>query len=248
MSCNECSTIRIFPDPASLSRGAAELFVKSASAAVRARGVFTVALCGGTTPRRLYRDLAAPEVMKKIPWTSVHLFWGDERCVSPEDEESNFGMARDLLLGHVPIPESNIHRMRGEMDPREGARCYEEDLRAFFPDVSVPVLDLILLGVGRDGHVASLFPDSETLRVKNRLVTVAAAPGKGLIRLSLTFPVINQARTILFLVSGERKSEVLARVFSNRGISDDLPVRFVRPVSGGCLWFVDKAAAGRLKQ
>jgi 6-phosphogluconolactonase len=243
------SQVKIYPDLAYLSREAAELFVSRAARAVDEKGRFVAALAGGGTPQNLYQLLASPEFSERIPWHSVHLFWGDERCVPPDHEDSNYGMAEKALISNVPLPSVNIHRMKGELGSRHGAGDYEKELRDLFPGVPLPVFDLILLGLGTDGHTASLFPGSDGLTARDRLVVHDSSPALSHPRITLTLPVINQASTILFLVAGKEKAEVLAQALEDQGadpLALLLPAQMIFPVNGELYWYVDEAAASRL--
>lgn len=204
-----------------------------------------IALSGGSTPKRFHELLADSE---GIDWTRVHVYWGDERMVPPDDAESNFRMAKETLLDQVGIPSVQIHRMRGELDPGEAADEYERTLRESFgvepPDV--PRLDLNILGVGSDGHTASLFPGTDALDVRDRWVVANHVPQQGSWRLTLTYPVLNAARTTLVLVSGEGKAEAIRRIFDPNE-PDKPPAAFVQP-EGQMIWLLDEAAAGLLKR
>ena len=236
--------VRLCPDAGELARAAAAEFVRRAAVAVAAAGRFTVALSGGHTPLRLFAELAgAPP--GAVAWEAVHVFWADERTVPPENPESNFGAASRALLQRVPIPEANVHRMRGEdPDPARAAADYELLLRRVLavPAAAVPRLDLILLGMGADGHTASLFPGSDALAERSRLV---ASPWVGKLtarRLTLTLPVLDAAACVIFLVTGADKAETLARVLEGPAGPEPLPAQLVRPC-GELLWLVDAAAA-----
>jgi 6-phosphogluconolactonase len=247
--------VRILADSEELARSAAREFSVRAVAAVRARGCFAVALSGGSTPRRLYRLLAGdgdPRRRARIPWIATHVFWTDERRVPPDSPSSNYRAAWEPLLSQVPIPPAQIHRMRGE-DPDAGraARLYERELRSFFRlrRGRLPRFDLVLLGVGRDGHVASIFPGSSAARERRR-PAVAVRPRrapearKAVGRITLTLPVINEAASILILASGEEKAEIVRAVLAGR--DGDLPARQVRPRKGDLIWMIDRAAARHL--
>lgn len=233
-------------DDASFYRKAGRLVLEACVSAVEKRGRFSIALSGGSTPRKLYSLLAEPYYRDRIAWDKWNVFWGDERCVPPDDGESNYGAARAALLSRVPIPAPQVHRMQGEVRPAtEAARAYERELRLFFRNDPVPRFDLILLGVGDDGHTASLFPGTSALTEKERWVTAPHVDRLGADRLSLTFPVINSARLILVLCAGDSKSSVVRDVFQSDG-----PVRFpiqrVAPTEGELVWLLDKPAASRL--
>jgi 6-phosphogluconolactonase len=237
-------TVRLFPDAEALARAAAAEFVRRAAAAVAAGGRFTVALSGGHTPLRLFAELAGMPP-GAVAWDGVHVFWADERTVPPENPDSNFGVASRALLQRVPVPEANVHRMRGEdPDPARAAAEYEALLRRVtgVPADAVPRLDLVLLGMGADGHTASLFPGSDALADRSRLV---ASPWVGKLaarRLTLTLPVFDAAACVVFLVTGADKAETLARVFAGPAGPEPLPAQRVRPC-GELLWLVDAAAA-----
>ena len=228
-----------------MAREAAAEFARSAASACAARGAFRVALAGGTTPRAAYEVLADPRGphADAIAWDQVEVFFGDERQVAPDSEQSNFRMACDALLRHVPIPDGQIHRIRGENpDPERAAEEYEEILRARFrlAGGERPRFDLVLLGMGADGHTASLFPGSPALAEVRRLAVATVAPVAPIGRISLTLPVINAAALVIVLVTGTAKGSAFARVRSGA----DLPAARVRPDDGSLLWLADRAAAG----
>lgn len=223
---------------------AAQKIVRCVRAAVRRRGVAHIALSGGSTPRPLYRLLATPEWLQVIPWDKVHVWWADERCVPPDHHESNYGMAYSLLLSHLSV--QNIHRMRGEAaDPEAAAKAYEDELRHVFglKNHGRPRFDLILLGMGADGHTASLFPGTAALTEQKRLVVVSRAPQSPHCRLTLTLPVLNRASFVLFLVAGADKGAALAQIWRLSLAQTPLPAALVQPTRGSVLWLVDEAAA-----
>jgi 6-phosphogluconolactonase len=237
--------VAIHSDARAASAALAESFAERAIDAVRARGRFSAALTGGSGPRQAYRLLGEEPLRSRIPWTGVHLFWGDERCVPPGHERSNFRMANEAFIAGVPIPPRNVHRMRGELPPDEGAAAYARELAAFFGP-GVPRFDLIHLGVGPDGHVASLFPFSEPLRERERTVTTNLHLPLGEPRITLTLPVLNAAARIELPVLGADKANVVWAVL--RGPIDPFryPAQFVRPVDGEMVWMMDAAAAARV--
>ena len=237
--------VRVYSTPAALAAAAAEAFVTAASVAVEARGRFVVALSGGSTPKALYTLLAEPGRAAQVDWSRVHLVWGDERCVPPDDPASNFRMAREALLDHVPIPAAQIHRMRGEDDPRTAAAAYERELRALFPEMSSR-FDLVLLGLGDNGHTASLFPGLSAVHESARWVVAEHVSEVGMWRLTLTPAAINAAAEILFLVAGREKAAMLARVVEGPRDVDVRPAQVVAPTEGRLCWLVDEAAAGAL--
>jgi 6-phosphogluconolactonase len=234
------NALHVFPDPSTLAHAAAERFVELAQAAIDARRRFLVALAGGSTPRPVYRTLADEPFASRVDWTRVHVFWGDERCVPPDHPDSNYRMARESLLDHVPIPDPNVYRIKGEVVPDWAASSYEMELeRVFGPDGR---LDLILLGLGEDGHTASLFPDTTVLEEEEYAVDALYLGKLGAWRVTLTLPVINAARHVLFLVTGEEKADVLARVRAG----EQLPAALVQPEAGEVTWLVDSDAASLL--
>jgi 6-phosphogluconolactonase len=229
-----------------VARVAADRWIEIAGASLASRGRFSVALAGGSTPRRAYEMLAAPEYRDRIDWTSVHIFFGDERCVPPSHPESNYRMACEAMISRLPIPEQNVHRMLGETDPDLSARLYEQELRSFFEDAPWPRFDLLLLGMGDDGHTASLFPYTPALREQQAWVFANWVEKLKTFRLTLTAPAINRAAHIIFMVTGEGKAERLREVISGARDPERLPSQMIRPVDGSLTWLADKAAAGLL--
>lgn len=232
-----------------LTASAARLFAARAAETVSARGRFAVALSGGKTPVAIYALLAKAPFASQIPWNRVHLFWGDERCVLPDHGNSNYRMTREFLLDHVPIPPTNIHRMPGEMDPAEAAARYEGQLRDFFASRgdSPPVFDFILLGLGEDGHTASLFPGTRSIRESARWVVGHYVDAQKGWRITLTPPVINAARMVVFIVSGAGKAAVVKEILEGPLRPDTLPAQVVRPAGGDLVWMLDREAAALLK-
>lgn len=242
--------IRVVAGVNELSRTAAEAIVLRAADAIRDHGRFVVALSGGSTPRSLFQLLASPEYAARIDWTKVHVCWGDERCVPPEDSQSNYRMASDALLDHVAIPESNVHRMRGEDAPEVAAAAYEATLRELFDmpqqhQGDFPAFDLILLGLGADGHTASLFPDGAVLHERTRWVAADYGESVSMWRITLTLPLINAARHVLFLVAGDDKADMVQRILGAHHESELLPAARVAPVHGILHWLMDAAAAAK---
>lgn len=228
----------VFSDRAALADAAATSIVQSANRAIAARGRFTLALSGGSTPRPTYALLASDRFATRVDWSRVHIFWGDERCVPPDHPDSNYRMARQTMLRHLPIPRANLHRMRGEWVPSEAAARYASVLRRVLGEARQ--FDLILLGIGSDGHTASLFPGTPALQVVDRPTTAVYVPASDSWRISLTYPVINRARAVRFLVQGGSKAPALSRVRNG----ELLPAARVNPASGDLVWFVDEAAGG----
>ncbi|MFQ5593649.1 MAG: 6-phosphogluconolactonase [Anaerolineae bacterium] len=242
--------LRIYADLDELSQAAAELFAQRAQVAFWSQSRFTVALAGGSTPRPVYERLATPGFRVAIPWEATHFFWGDERCVPPDHPESNYRMAMEALVSKVPVPLENIHRMAGEQPPNAAANAYAETLRNIFSltGTETPRFDLILLGMGGDGHTASLFPRTEVLHEQTRLVAAHYVEKLATFRLTLTPPVINNASLVVFLVAGKGKAETLRQVLQGPYVPDELPAQFVRPSNGHLVWMVDEAAASMLDQ
>jgi 6-phosphogluconolactonase len=235
--------LHIYPNPQAMSRGAAEIIDAAARTAIDAKGKFSIALSGGNTPRLLYRMLAS-DYGGTLPWDRIHFFWGDERFVPADDPLSNYRMAREELLDRIKIPASNIHPIPTDLrDPEKAALAYEHSLHSFFAQ-SVPTIDLILLGMGEDGHVASLFPGSPGLAEQIRNVIVVRAQAMPPVRISLTLPVINAAKQILVLVAGLKKRSAVRRLFG-KGEKDSVlqPAGMLSP-AGELHWLLDKAAAG----
>ena len=235
-----------------LTRAAAERFVLSAAAAITSWGGFTVALSGGSTPRVLY-DLLATEYAHRVKWSSVQLYWGDERCVPPDDASSNYRMAREAMLDRVPIPAANVHRMHGEDPPATAAAAYERELRETFGTSTGPSrgspgtrFDLVLLGLGTNGHTASLFPRMLAVREQTRWVMAERTDALQQWRLTLTPAILNEAGEVLFLVSGSEKAAILRRVLFGARNPDELPAQAIVPTSGRLRWMVDAAAAADL--
>jgi 6-phosphogluconolactonase len=228
---------------------AAALFVNRAREA-SGTGRFSVALSGGSTPKALHNLLAAPPYRDRVDWSKVHFYWGDERTVPPDSPESNFRMARETLLDKVPIREEQIHRIRAELDPATAAALYEDELRQNFHLAvgQLPRLDLIYLGMGPDGHTASLFPHTAALHVTDRLVTANDVPQLNTTRITMTAPVLNNGATVASLVAGQDKAEALAHVLEGPRDPETYPAQLIAPTDGELYWLVDRAAAAQLAQ
>ena len=237
--------IEVYPDLESVSRAAAALLVKQANLAVAARGRFSVALSGGATPRRTYELLAAPLWVDQVPWNRVHVFWGDERCVPLTDPRSNARLAKEAWLDRVPIPGDQIHPMNCAPDPAAAARQYEAQLRKYFAG-EPPILDLVFLGLGDDGHTASLFPGTATLKAGERWAAAVYLTEAHLYRVTLTASLINQAAVVAFLVAGKSKAGVLREVLHGPRDPARLPAQLIQPSHGELLWLADLAAAAQL--
>lgn len=243
--------LTVYPDLPSFWRGSADKISDVGILALAQRGRFTVALAGGHTPAGVYRALSAPPIASRLNWLQVHLFWGDERCVPPDDSGSNYGMARRELIIPLSLPADNVHRIEGELPPVDAAREYEICLARFFKGeanepIAIPRFDLVLLGMGVDGHVASLFPGSVALEATDRWIMPVQAPGGGGWRVTLTLNVINAARKVFFLVTGAEKAQTLREVLNSSIAHSTLPARYARPSDGQACWLVDAAAASLL--
>lgn len=236
-------TVEVLPDQPALVARALELILSKLETAIEQRGRFTIALSGGSTPKPLYEAIAN----QKLPWDKIHVFWGDERYVPPDHPDSNELMTRRAWLNHVDIPAANIHAVPTlEADPAQAAAKYEQHLKEFFNSsgAEFPVLDVILLGMGDDAHTASLFPHTEALKVRDRLVTVGNKNES--LRITFTYPFINSARSVIFLVAGANKRPALAQVFAP--VADDFtyPSRLIQP-QGELCWLLDAAAGSELQ-
>jgi len=237
-------------DSHDLSRRAATQFVELANRSVAERGRFTVCLSGGSTPRETYSLLAGEPFCNQAPWSSIHIFWGDERFIPLHDPNNHYRLATGLFLSKVPIPPENIHRMRVDHgNPSQVAFEYETSLKSFFKLSAdeFPVFDLIILGMGADGHMASLFPGTPALQEMKRVVTENYVPKLSADRLTLTLPTLNRARQIMFLVSGAQKADALKQVLEGRDDGDYLPAQLLNPNGGQIKWMIDRDAASRVQ-
>lgn len=239
--------IQICSDKAELVNASATLFIKLAKQSIQQREQFLVALSGGSTPWPIYRALGNPENAKKINWSQIHLFFGDERYVPSNHEDSNFQMVSETLLNRVNIPNQNIHRVVTELDVNLAASVYEEELRAYFKG-QWPRFDLVLLGMGEDGHTASLFPHSEGLKEEQRWFISNYVPKLEAWRLTLTKNAINHAHQIVVIVNGASKAATLAEVLTGSRQPLEKPIQEISPVDGKMTWLVDKAAAALLPE
>jgi 6-phosphogluconolactonase len=242
-------TIRIFADAEAVSQAAAQEFVRCAREAVAARGRFAVTLSGGSTPQRLYQLLADKPFKDEVDWGKVQLFWGDERCVPTDHKDSNYRMTREAMLTRVPIPPAQVHRMEAERtDLDQAARDYQAAIAKVFgvsPDGEPPSFDLVLLGMGADGHTASLFPGTTALSETKRWVVPNYVPKFSANRLTLTTPILNKARQVLFLVAGADKPKPLHEVLEGPPEPNRLPSQLIKP-AGKLVWFLDRQAASQL--
>jgi len=245
---NASAEIRILTTPQELFAAAAEEVLHATNEAVKQRGRFTIALSGGSTPKSLF-NLLATNARNSLPWDRMFFFWGDERHVPPNDPESNYRMADAAMLSKVPVPAGNVFRMLAENpDAAAAAEAYEQTLRKFFQlnPGEFPHFDLILLGMGPDGHTASLFPGTAGLQEKSRLVIANWVEKLKTHRLSLTLPVLNAARGVAFLVSGTEKASALRAVLEDNVPGEQYPSKLVQPKDGKLIWFLDRAAASEL--
>lgn len=243
--------IIVEPSPADLAHAAAERFVQTVSDAQRRRVVARVALSGGSTPRALFTLLASDEYANKLDWQAVDFFWGDERTVPPDHADSNYRMAQETLLSKLSIPEARIHRMRGEIDPVAAAADYSLVLQQVFELTgagSIPRFDLILLGLGPDGHTASLFPHTSALDVRDQLVVANPVPQQQTTRLTFSVPVLLAAAHVHFLVAGNDKAPAVYRAIEGDWDPVETPSQYLRQASGLVTWLLDSAAAADLRQ
>lgn len=232
-----------------LDEAAADVFARAAVDAVRRTGRFSVALAGGSTPKGLYSRLATDVRCRNlVPWSEIDFFWGDERHVPPGDPQSNYRMANETMLSKVPAQPERVHRVQSEhADAALVAEWYEADISASIASrAGTPCFDLIVLGIGVDGHTASLFPGTAALAEGNRLVVANWVEMLSAHRITMTFPLINAARLVIFLAAGEEKADVLRRILEPKGPARNLPAQLVRPIDGEVLWLLDGAAASLL--
>ncbi|HEY0162645.1 MAG TPA: 6-phosphogluconolactonase [Edaphobacter sp.] len=246
-------TYRVFSTPPEVAKAAAGLFASSVVEAAQARGIARIAISGGTTPKMMFELLADPAqpFFTQIPWDKLDLYWVDERCVGPEDADSNYRMTREALLSKVPLAAERVHRIEGELEPEEAAARYEAAIRNGFllEGAETPTFDLILLGMGDDGHTASLFPHTEALDNMMNIAVANHVPQKETSwRVTLTWPVINQGRHVAFLIEGEAKTQVLHEVFQGKYQPETYPAQIIRPASGKLTLLLDEAAAAKLPE
>ena len=246
----------VLPSGSEVAQEGAHRFADLANEAIAESGRFTVALSGGSTPRTIHQILAAPPYHDRVDWSKVFIFFGDERCVPPDDAESNYRMAKETLLSQVPIPEDHVYRMRGEADPNEAAAEYGDQLQKFFglndgngpsPE-NFPRLDLIFLGMGPDGHTASLFPETSALQERSKPVTANYVAKLNTNRLTLTAPSINRAANIIFLITGDSKADALKEVLEGEYQPQIYPSQLIQPGEGKLTFLVDQAAAANLRR
>jgi len=239
------NNIHIFENPKLLANALADNFHDMVVNNTKTRDTINIALSGGSTPKIFFTTLA--ESHSQLPWKKIHIFWADERCVPPEDPESNYGMTRKSLLNNIDIPDINVHRIIGEADPESEASRYSEEIKLrVFSDKIRPEFDWILLGLGEDGHTASLFPNSPVLKNTKSISAVAIHPQTGQKRITLTLPVLNYAQRISFLVSGLSKTQMVDNILREKISHPDIPASLVKPVKGNINWFLDRDAAKRI--
>lgn len=243
----------IAEDSEKLALLAADLFQKTAIAILNKQLYLTVVLTGGDSPRRMYEILATEPFKSHIPWRRIHFFWSDERCVPSDSPESNFNMAWEAFLSKLPIPPENIHRIKTELqDPKEIARNYEAELRRYFHldphSPEVPVFDLVFMGLGEDGHTASLFEDAEVSILPHQLAIAPWIPHLNAFRISLTSEVFNHANKVIFIVTGRKKAEILRKLDEASPSEIKYPVQRIHPSQGELIWLVDREAAGYFRK
>ena len=243
-------TYSVCDDAAAVARACAELFAATAANAAAERGVARVAISGGSTPIAMFALLADPDerYFGRVPWDKMELYWVDERCVGPEDADSNYGAARKAMLSKVPLPEAKVFRMEGELDPEVAAHKYESQMRnnMRLEGAQLPTLDLVMLGMGDDGHTASLFPHTDAINELGRYVVANHVPQKDTWRVTLTWPVINQAREVAFQIVGGAKAGLLREVLLGKFQPETLPSQLIRPANGRLTMLLDAAVAAEL--
>ncbi len=239
--------IERYPNTDTLSQEAAQYIVRLANEAIVTHGRFTFALSGGSTPKKLYSLLGSDAYRKQIDWTRVEIFWSDERCVPPDNPESNYLMAQQALLNNVPIPANQIHPMPADQPNREAAsQAYTSEMQRVFGTNGIPQFDLIQLGMGPEGHTASLFPHQPSLHEQQRLVMPVTVPKPPPDRLTFTPPLLNAAHHILFLVTGAEKADAVQAVLEGPYQPDEYPAQLVQPTNGDVVWMLDEAATVKL--
>ncbi len=239
--------IAVYPDTNTLSQEAAQFIVRLANESIVTRGRFSIALSGGSTPKVLYGLLGSELYRDQIDWSKVDVFWSDERCVPPDSADSNYAMAREVLLSRVPLSPQQVHRMPAELSDHDAAaQAYEREIQQSFGTSNIPHFDLIQLGMGPEGHTASLFPHQPSLHEEQRLVVFVIVPKPPPPRLTFTPPILNAARHVLFLVTGAEKADAVKAVIEGEYQPDEYPAQIVRPSEGDVVWMLDEAAAGKL--
>ncbi len=242
--------LKVYEQVDEVTRAACEYITSGVEQAVATRGLARLAISGGSTPKAVFEMLAdaSQPYLARMPWAKLQLFWVDERCVPPDDQESNYGMTKAAMLDKVPLPAAQVHRMEGELDPEEAASRYESEIRNVFKleGAETPTFDMAVLGLGPDGHTASLFPHTDGLNEMSRIVMANHVPQKDVWRLTLTWPVITQARLVAFLIEGEDKAAVVRTVFAGAYDPETYPAQLIRPASGVLTMLMDRASAAEL--
>lgn len=249
ISSTRMKAVRIYPSAAGVIQGAAERIALLSEQAFSTRGRFTIALSGGSTPRELYDLLATREFARRFDWATTYIFWGDERGVPPESRDSNYHLAVEALLNRVPIPHANIFRIHGELPPQEAATRYDQVLHEFFVSrlhMAETRFDVVLLGIGADGHTASLFPNTVALGERERWAVTNRTPAAPFERVTLTYPVLNAAANLFFLVTGAEKADAVARTLSDGARVNDTPAAGIQLRRGDLRWLIDEPAAVKL--
>jgi len=235
--------IKIFPDKKTLIQESSAYIAGIIQQSLKEQNRCTFVLAGGSTPKSLYETFASEKFKEAIEWNKVHLFWGDERCVPPDHHDSNYRMTKEALIDHINIPQENVHRIPAENEPADTAREYEKTIKIFFGNTSqLPAFDIILLGIGEDGHTASLFPGTQALEEKKRWVTEVYVPKIDTYRITFTYPVINNGKNVIFLVSGKTKSDVVRKILNKEELK--YPAAKVIPENGAFVYLLDKDAGG----
>ena len=240
----------VWPTPAEVAAAAAEVFASAAASAAKSRGITRIAISGGTTPKAMLALLAdrSQPYFERVPWDKLHLFWVDERTVPPDHKDSNYGMTRAAMLDHVPLPAAQIFRIEGELEPEVAASRYEAAIRTDFrlEGAETPTFDLVLLGMGDDGHTASLFPHTDAIHELGRIAVANHVEKMDTWRVTLTWPVINHAREVVFLIEGAGKRDILREVLLGAYDPETKPSQLIRPASGKLTFLLDAAAAAAL--
>src|SRR5687768_4014525 len=241
-------TLRVFDTAEQVADAAARQFIELANSATTNRGRFAVALAGGNTPRRMYDLLAEDQLRNRVDWAAVHLFFGDERCVPRDHPDSNYRMVREALISRVDVPDANVYPINGDAEPATNAALYETNLREFFPEALAPVFDMVLLGLGEDGHTASLFPETSALRVTDKWVVANWVEKLAAYRITLTPAAINGAAQVTFLVTGANKAAAVRAVLEGPFQPENLPAQLIKPETGILTWLLDSQAASKLSK
>ncbi|HXB13874.1 MAG TPA: 6-phosphogluconolactonase [Bacteroidia bacterium] len=245
MKPNSSNELKVFKTVHALNLAAAKFIIDKANKAVTERGQFVIALSGGQTPMALYSLLAQAPFHEELPWKDATVFWGDERCVPETDTRNNAHQAKSILLDNVDIPISNIHRVPVNLSPAEAASEYEKEIKNYFKG-EMPCFDIILLGIGENGHTASLFPNTKVLDEHDEGIRDVYVEVENIFRVTMTAALINRAHNILFLVTGKNKAEIMRALFSDSSPPDKYPAQLIKPCQGQLFWFVDEAAASHL--